>query len=80
MPYIVLTRDRPGTECGAVVAPTGYQRKKDGSGIEYDGTPSPEMGHVRIAYRFDTRLEAEEVLTKLVGARIVDLTPAKRED
>ena len=75
MPYIVLDGIYRGAEWSAVVAPTGYLSKRDGSGIERDGTPSPEMGPVKYAYEFATRRAAEKVAGKLVDAKIIDVTP-----
>jgi len=63
MPFIVKSRGAKPT-CDTVVAPAGYYRKKDGT-VERDGTPSPEMGGIGQAYRFETHRAAARTASKL---------------
>ena len=41
----------------AAIAPKGYYRLKDGT-IAKDGSPSPEMGPIHLAYRFKSHRSA----------------------
>lgn len=59
-------------DSNTVVAPTGYARKKDGSIIR-DNTPSPEMGHIKDAYRFKTRRSAARTASKLSDPIIIEI-------
>ena len=63
MPFIVKSRGAKPT-CDTVVAPVGYFRMKDGT-VERDGTPSPEMGSIGQAYRFETHRSAARTASKL---------------
>jgi hypothetical protein len=71
MTFIVQSRGATYI-CDTVVAPTGYYRKKDGT-IERDGTPSPEMGPIQHAYRFDTHRKAARVASKLASPIIREM-------
>ena len=55
----------------AVVAPTGYSRRPDGT-IYRDGTPSPEMGPRSIAYEFSSHRSAARVAAKLAFPTITE--------
>ncbi len=55
----------------AVVAPTGYYRRSDGT-ISRDWTPSPEMGPREYAYIFRTHRSAAIVASRLANPRIAD--------
>ena len=50
--------------CDTVVAPTGYYRTGDGN-IVKDGTPSPEMGAIQHAYKFNTHRSAARTASAL---------------
>jgi hypothetical protein len=69
--YMVQSR---GAKLGSntIIAPTGYCRLSDGT-IKRDGTPSPEMGPVSKAYRFESRLAAARVAAKLSDPVIHEL-------
>jgi len=69
--YMIQSRGAP-LHCNTVVAPTGYCRLRDGT-IERDGTPSPEMGPVSKANRFESRLSAARVAAKLAFPVIHEL-------
>lgn len=58
MSYIYIVQSKGAQfHCNTIIAPTGFCRKPDGT-IEEDGTPSPEMGQVKFAYKFSSRQEA----------------------
>jgi hypothetical protein len=69
--YMVQSRGA-NFDSNTVVAPTGYCRLSDGT-IKRDGTPSPEMGPVSQAYRFESRLSAARVAAKLAFPVIHEL-------
>lgn len=55
----------------AVVAPTGYYRRADGT-ISRDWTPSPEMGSREHAYIFRTHRSAARVASRIANSRIAE--------
>ena len=69
--YMVQSRGA-NLDSNTVIAPTGYCRLRDGS-IKRDGTPSPEMGPVSKAYRFESRRSAARVAAKLAFPVIHEL-------
>ena len=65
MAYIVTSLNAD-MRVAAVVAPTGYYRRSDGSVVR-DFTPSPEMGPIQHAYRFRTHRVAARTASALAS-------------
>jgi hypothetical protein len=76
MTFIVLSRNAKWA-VEAVVAPSGYYRKSDGSGYVKDRTPSPEMGPIGLAYHFKSHRAAAQVASKLAFPIIQQIGGAK---
>ena len=71
MSFIILSRGAsPMVE--AVTAPKGYYRLKNGS-IAKDGTPSPEMGPIHLAYRFKSHRSAARTASAMAWPEIKEV-------
>ena len=72
MSFIVISKNAQ-YNTKAIVAPTGYYRKSDGT-VERDNTPSPEMGPIQLAYRFQSHRSAARSASRLSDPIIKEIS------